>query len=102
MRSVLTLATWCIVASAHASPRSDPTSGRAVFTGAATPPPTSISLSPAAIGLGPFDEIYLAIAGAIDQLHIALDRVDASGARSDGPAGPDVAGAPRAMIAGLR
>jgi len=37
---------------AHASPRSDPTAGRAVFTGATLASPTSISLNPAALGPG--------------------------------------------------
>ena len=46
-------------ARALASPRSDPTTGRAVFTGATTPDATSIELNPAALGLGNVrDEFY--------------------------------------------
>jgi hypothetical protein len=69
-------ASWDAVTTAHASPRSDPTTGRAVFTGATMPHPTSIGLDPAALGLGDTDEVYVAITSAIDQLHIDLDPVD--------------------------
>jgi hypothetical protein len=72
-RRILTLALWCVVAVAQASPRSDPTAGRAVFTGATTHHATSIVLNPAALGLGQFDELYVAIIGVVDQLHIDLD-----------------------------
>jgi hypothetical protein len=73
---LLTLAVSCVAASAWASPRTDPTAGRAVFTGAATPHATSIGLDPAALGLVPFDQLYLAITGVIDQLHADLDRFE--------------------------
>jgi hypothetical protein len=63
-----------VVAPAQASPRTDPTTGRAVFTGATMPHPTSIGLDPAALGLGEVDEIYVAITGVLDQLHIDLDK----------------------------
>jgi hypothetical protein len=72
-RRILTLALWCVVAVAEASPRSDPSAGRAVFTGATTHHATSIVLNPAALGLGQFDELYVAIIGVVDQLHIDLD-----------------------------
>ncbi len=54
VRRILTLITCGSIAvstSALASPRSDPTTGRSVFTGATVASPTSITLSPAAIGL---------------------------------------------------
>jgi hypothetical protein len=73
-RRILTLALLsCAAASAQASPRSDPTAGRAVFTGATTHHATSIVLNPAALGLGQFDELYVAIIGVVDQLQIDLD-----------------------------
>src|SRR5690349_17842408 len=91
VRRILTLAVLGAISSAHASPRSDPTVGRAVFTGATMPHATSIDLDPAAIGLSPVDEIYLAIAGMIDQLHIDLAQPSARVR--------DVELAPAAMIA---
>jgi hypothetical protein len=76
-RRILTLALASAVASAaasaQASPRTDPTAGRAVFTGATTHHATSIVLNPAALGLGQFDELYVALIGVVDQLHIDLD-----------------------------
>lgn len=98
-RRILTLAVLGAMSSAHASPRTDPTVGRAVFTGATMPHATSISLDPAALGLSAFDEIYLAISGMIDQLHISLDRVDASGNHTPGARVRDVELAPGAAIA---
>src|SRR3954454_14233566 len=71
---VLTLALSCAAAAAAASPRSDPTAGRAVFTGATMPHATSIGVDPAALGLGSVDELYVAFTGVLDQLHVALDR----------------------------
>ncbi len=60
-------------ASALASPRSDPTEGRAVFTGAATPNPTSIEINPAALGLGPeVREVYVSGTGVLE--HLSIDR----------------------------
>ena len=71
---ILTLALSCAAASAGASPRSDPTAGRAVFTGATMPHATSIELDPAALGLGSVDELYVAFTSVLDQLHVTLDR----------------------------
>lgn len=71
---ILTLALSCAAASAGASPRSDPTAGRAVFTGATMPHATSIGVDPAALGLGSVDELYVAFTSVLDQLHVALDR----------------------------
>jgi hypothetical protein len=64
------------VATASASPRSDPTTGRAVFTGATTASPTSIALNPAALGIGKRDEIYAAFAGLLEQLGIDRKAID--------------------------
>jgi hypothetical protein len=99
VRRVLTLALLCAAAAASASPRTDPTTGRAVFTGATMPHATSIGLDPAAIGLGASDEVYLAFSGVLDQLHIDLDRVDLAGAHSAGPRVRDVEPTPAAMLA---
>jgi hypothetical protein len=73
VRCILAGLVLCAVASAQASPRTDPTAGRAVFTGATMPHATSIGLDPAALGLGDFDQVYVAITSLIDQLHIDLD-----------------------------
>lgn len=79
------LAMLCAVpAAVLASPRSDPTQGRATFTGAATPHPTSIELNPAALGLGVTDELYLAATGLFDRISIARRTIDLdTGALSD-------------------
>jgi hypothetical protein len=99
VRRVFTLALLCAAAAASASPRTDPTTGRAVFTGATMPHATSIGLDPAAIGLGASDEVYVAFAGVLDQLHIDLDRVDLAGAHSPGPRVRDIEPTPAAMLA---
>jgi hypothetical protein len=94
---ILTLALSCAAASAGASPHSDPTAGRAVFTGATMPHATSIGLDPAALGLGSVDQLYVAFTSTVDQLHVALDtRPDgtAPGARVK-----DVELGPGAMLA---
>lgn len=44
-----------LAAHAVASPRSDPTSGRAVFTGATVPDSSSLELNPAALSTVPTD-----------------------------------------------
>ena len=51
-----------------ASPRSDPTVGVAVFTGAATAHPTGISINPATVGLGNGTTAYLGATIALDQI----------------------------------
>ena len=70
-RSILVLASIALAVPAGASPRSDPTLGRAVFTGATAADPSSIGLNPAALGEAR-KELYLAVAGLLDQL--AIDR----------------------------
>ncbi len=61
---------------ADASPRSDPTMGRSVFTGATMPHATSIDLNPAAIGLGEQNEIYAAAMLVLDQYSITPRSLD--------------------------
>ncbi|HEX8115269.1 MAG TPA: hypothetical protein VF516_46400, partial [Kofleriaceae bacterium] len=94
---ILTLALSCAAASAGASPRSEPTAGRAVFTGATTPHATSIGVDPAALGLGSVDQLYIAFTSVLDQLHVALDR----GPDNQAPGGRarDVELGPGAMLA---
>lgn len=78
-RRILTLLTGCTfaVSSAVASPRSDPTTGRAVFTGASTPSPTSIALNPAAIGLdSSLMKFYFAVTSTLQQLGIDRRTID--------------------------
>ena len=86
---------------AHGSPRSDPTSGRAVFTGATLPHATSIDLNPAALGLANVDAVYIALTSAIDQLHVDLAPFSAGGLSSPGARVRDVEVSPGAMIAYL-
>src|SRR4029079_8537756 len=61
---------FALQAIAHASPDSDPTKGRAVFTGSAPPNPTAIEINPAALGLGFADEIYVAATGILNHVSI--------------------------------
>jgi hypothetical protein len=68
----------CLSGIASASPRTDPTSGRSVFTGATMPAATSIDLDPAAIGPGQFDYAYIAATGVYDHYGVRLDSVDLS------------------------
>src|SRR4051812_26982155 len=71
------LALVCLMAAhAHASPRSDPTVGRTVFTGATTPNATSLELNPAGLGLGIRNEVYLAALAALDQYSIDRQGTD--------------------------
>ena len=70
---------------AHGSPRSDPTAGRAVFTGATLPGATAIGLNPAALGVGPLGEVLVALTGTLDQIHIDQQDLDLeSGALAPG------------------
>jgi hypothetical protein len=69
---------------AAGSPVDDPTNGRAVFTGASVPSPTSIQLDPAAIAapgpLGesnaPPDTLYVGATSTFDQIHIDRRSLD--------------------------
>jgi hypothetical protein len=81
------LALVCTGGHALASPRSDPTSGRAVFTGATMQTESSIDLDPAAIGPGLTTEllIYVTATSVIDHYTIMRDHLDlATGAVSPG------------------
>jgi len=74
--------------SALASPASDPTTGRAVFTGPTEPHPSSIELNPGALGLGlPGLHIYLSGSGTFDQIGIDRQIADPAvrGKYDDGP-----------------
>jgi hypothetical protein len=82
-------AVGAIAGRAHASPRSDPTSGRAVFTGATMLNDASIDLNPAAIGPGPAPEVlfYMTAMAVIDHYTITRDHLDiATGAITPGAA----------------
>src|SRR6476646_1013466 len=82
----LSLAICALPAIALASPRSDPTVGRAVFSGATLPAATSIDLDPAALGLGTNDEFYVAATTIIDRYQITRRYLDLdTGALSAGP-----------------
>src|SRR4051812_45610840 len=101
VRRILTLITSGTIAmsSASASPRSDPTAGRAVFTGATTPNATSLTLSPAAVGLDPITsvsdrgqdisgkfELYFAAVATLAQVGIDRRLLDVdTGTFHDGP-----------------
>src|SRR5690348_14004295 len=90
-RSIVVAALTGAIATASASPRTDPTSGRAVFTGAATPGPTAVSLNPAALGEGKRDEVYATVATVLDQLGVDRKVVDAGrDALVDGPHASDL------------
>lgn len=97
-RRILTLALLATSAAAQASPRTDPTAGRAVFTGATTHHATSIALNPAALGAGQFDELYLGITGVLEQLHIDLDPYARGALASAGAKVRDAEPSPGAQI----
>jgi len=103
MSRVICLAVLCALhASALASPHSQPTQGRAVFTGAATANPTSIEVNPAALGLGIPDEVYFAATGALDRLSIDRSMLDIdTGALSPGESVSGNLFSPGGMIAGV-
>ncbi|MFT3700634.1 MAG: hypothetical protein QM831_46245 [Kofleriaceae bacterium] len=74
----------CACSTAIASPRSDPTTGRAVFTGATMSSATSIDLNPAAIGPGTQTYLYIAAATVIDHYGIRLDQQNLDGSITQG------------------
>jgi hypothetical protein len=80
------LAMSCVLhASAFASPRSDPTQSRAVFTGATSKNASAIEVNPAALGLGDPNELYLAATATLDHISIASRTLDInSGALAPG------------------
>jgi hypothetical protein len=98
-RAALVIA-CCLCGHALASPRSDPTSGRSVFTGATVATATSIDLDPAAIGLGSTDYAYLAAAAVLDQYGVRLDSLNINnGAITPGQTIHDDEGSPGGMVA---
>jgi long-subunit fatty acid transport protein len=62
---------------AQSSPRSDPTNGAAVFTGASTRHPAGLLLNPATLGLGTTTTFYAATTISLDRLS-TVSRVDAA------------------------
>jgi len=77
VRPILTLAlTCCTAAAAFASPRTDPTAGRAVFTGATLPGASSIALNPAALGLSSVNELFVMVTGVADQFRVQRRHLD--------------------------
>jgi hypothetical protein len=93
------LAATAIGAPAAASPRDDPTTGRAVFTGATLPGAPSIILNPAALGLGSIDEVYVAMTSTIDQLHMDLAPFNQGGLSAAGARVRDVELSPGGELA---
>ncbi|MGE5180550.1 MAG: outer membrane protein transport protein [Acidobacteriota bacterium] len=85
---------------ARAEPRTDPTEGRAVFAGAATPSATSIDVNPAALALGTTNEVYLGGSLVLDSRSIDTRTLDlASGALSRGPSIHDTQAGPGGLLA---
>jgi hypothetical protein len=70
---------------ALASPRADPTSGRAVFTGAASVHPTSVLINPAILGIDAVTSWYGALTLVAEQEHVATRVEDEAGALTPGP-----------------
>ncbi len=100
MSRVVTALVCCLCGIASASPRTDPSAGRSVFTGATMPAATSIDLDPAAIGPGQYDYAYIAATGVYDHYGVRLDTVDlATGAISRGTTLHDSELSPGGMLA---
>jgi hypothetical protein len=97
---ILTVIICGAIAPAIASPRSDPTMGRAVFTGAATPHASSITLNPAALGLGPGVrlEVYFAVTSMLQQLGIERRSLDVNGIATANPRVRDTQLAPGGAV----
>ncbi len=98
-RPILTLFACCAVTTAAASPRSDSTVGRTVFTGATVPSATSITLNPAAIGLGLRDEIYLSLTAVLEQFGLDRKTIELDGSLAEGDSVSDLQLGPGASIA---
>ena len=105
MSRAIWIALVCAVATAHASPRTDPTNGRAVFTGAATPGAPALELNPAALGLVATDVwvFYAAAIAVVDRYAIARAHEDPdSGALTPGPTRKDIEIGPGAVLGVVR
>jgi hypothetical protein len=86
-RAALSVTALLVAARATAaSPVDDPTAGRAVFTGAASPHATSILLNPAALALEPATGVHFYAGGTLRLEQLAIDRrvIDANGNVTDG------------------
>lgn len=79
------IALLCASAPALASPRSDPTTGRAVFTGATEANVASLELNPAAIGAETVNEFYLSFDATLDQVHVDRTLLSLDGSTTQGP-----------------
>ncbi len=102
MSRAICAAIVCAATLARAEPRTDPTAGRAVFTGAATPSLTSIDVNPAALDLGTVNELYFAGTLLADRYAIQRKLIDLdTGALSPGPSLHDTELAPGGMVAGI-
>lgn len=99
-RRILTLvACSAVAATARASPRAEATNGRAVFTGSTVPHATSPTLNPAAIGLTPVTELYVALTSVLQQIAIDRRSLDVStGALGTGPEVRDLRISPGATL----
>ena len=93
----------CVLATpVLASPRSDPTEGRAVFTGATVAGAESIDLNPAAIGPSFLNAIYVGASAVLDHYHVRLDNLDpTSGAVTPGETTGDNEVAPGGLLAAI-
>lgn len=89
-RRNLTIAFAIACTPALASPRSDPTTGRAVFTGATEANVASLELNPAAIGAETVNEFYLSFDATLDQLQVNRTLLALDGTTT---AGPHISGA---------
>lgn len=79
---------------AIASPRANPTTGRAVFTGAASAHPTTLYLNPAVLGLETTARLYLASTLVIDHEQIDRRVEGLDGSLSEGSSLNDVRASP--------
>jgi hypothetical protein len=91
-RAICVAAVLGLAVSAGASPRTDPTTGRSVFTGATMAGAPSLELNPAAFGAGPADELYLGASATLDRYAITL---------AGQPAIRDVEMSPGGMLAAI-
>src|SRR5688572_15940989 len=97
----LFLALAITAGAAQASPRTDPTNGRSVFTGATLPTPQSITLNPAAVGLGKTSEVYIGLAAVLEQFGIDRKLIEEDGTLVDGPDVKDVQSGAGVTLAGV-
>ena len=94
-------ATTVVATHANASPVTDPTAGAAVFTGPVTPNATSLTVNPAAVGLGQQGwHFYAAATGTVDNLSIDRRNINVqTGALTPGAQVTDVTASPGGSFA---